>query len=444
MAEASLKPRKLFITIEEALGKVDFPDYLIEDLIPKGNNLVGLYGESGSGKSAIGLEMFLSIAMGYSFNNKKVKRGRVLYLTTEGYRDALFRSIAWCETHGVDVSELNENYRILNLEEYGNDQIDLDLQFENLKQRIREMVEETGAFDIVCFDTMQRFIGTKDESDNTEAKVIIDNCMELQREFDCNVWLVHHTPKSNNMEWRGASAFKGAMDLMLCVTREENLGSIRTMTITKAKASVEGHVCDYTINDHELSLVNPKTGKAIHAATVNVLRNGENETPEQKAFIKGREKFVASYLTAVCNNGVVRYEEGSGYILDRERLRVYIQSYNFGKGPTNQNTARQALSRFVEDLENYKLAKPIMARVGQYATRWELRTDWPQWFGIKAVIVNAERELKDEEAQRAKEEAEAKEARDAEAVQELGLETTTQRDLSENPTKGKRQRKPKK
>jgi len=76
------------------LKKMSGPEWLIEGYLPK-HALCTLYGESGSYKSFIALDMCLSIALDQNWAGRRVSSGKIAYIAGEGEKGLRNRVEGW-------------------------------------------------------------------------------------------------------------------------------------------------------------------------------------------------------------------------------------------------------------------------------------------------------------------------------------------------------------
>ncbi|MDZ7918500.1 AAA family ATPase [Rhodoferax sp.] len=82
------------------------PTWIVKGLLPKAELNV-LFGESGSGKSFVALDLAGAIARGIQWRGRKVKQGRVVYVAAEGAGGFRNRLNAYAQAHELDLSTLD-------------------------------------------------------------------------------------------------------------------------------------------------------------------------------------------------------------------------------------------------------------------------------------------------------------------------------------------------
>lgn len=218
-------PLRLYSTSE--LLVLPPPEWLIRDIMPAGG-LVGLYGQPGTGKSFIAIDMAMAVGTGTPWHGYLTKHGYVIYVSAEGGSGIGKRVLAWLLEHQLTPSQarvawLTESIPVHNGSE------DMDV----LMGRITDEIDEQPA--LVIIDTLARcFDG--DENQQEDMGRFIGGVDRLRREFDATVIVVHHTRLDGDRE-RGNTAFRGAADTMISLDRKES-GSI-LLTNNKQKDSEE-------------------------------------------------------------------------------------------------------------------------------------------------------------------------------------------------------------
>jgi hypothetical protein len=146
------------------------------------------------------------------WNGHKVKPGSVCYLAGEGHHGLRGRIAAWKQRHGATSLSMW-------LSQSG---CDLNTQA-GLKATIEHIRALPSVPAIIVVDTLHRFL-RGDENSAQDAKLMLDACAALMREFGCAVLLVHHTGVSEEAQHRarGSSAWRGALDIEISVVPGES------------------------------------------------------------------------------------------------------------------------------------------------------------------------------------------------------------------------------
>lgn len=186
-------------------------DWLIQDYIPRGE-MVTLYGQSGTGKSFIALDMAFEVG----------QLDSVVYVASEGQAGYPKRRDAWYMHHNLNSGKTHFLYDAVSL-----------MNGHIVDEFIAAIRPLRPA--LVVFDTLAYAISGGDENSAKDMQIVISNCQRIIRETGAAVLLVHHTGKSGVSE-RGSSALRGASYVMIQITNRD--GHI-TLECTKTKDESE-------------------------------------------------------------------------------------------------------------------------------------------------------------------------------------------------------------
>lgn len=198
------------------------PGWIIKNVLPRAE-LVCLFGESGSGKTFLMLDLLGSIAQGIDWRGHRTTPGmRCGYIAAEGAAGFRNRLQAYAQHHEVDLAALplaimagapNFTQR--------DDILDLGLA-----------MKAYGALDVLVVDTLAQVTAGANENSGEDMGRVIAHCKTLHAVTGATIVLVHHSGKDASRGARGWSGLKGALDAELEVSRNEN---DRMVTISKLK-----------------------------------------------------------------------------------------------------------------------------------------------------------------------------------------------------------------
>lgn len=200
-------PLRLYSMTE--LLKLPPPTWLVRDVLPAGG-LVGLYGQPGSFKSFVAIDIAMAVATGRPWHQADVEKGHVIYVAAEGGTGIAKRAHAWLLDHRIppedaDIAWLTESIPV------SVDSENMNMLFDRINDDIQKQPS------LVVIDTLARcFDG--DENQQEDMGRFIGGVDRLRREFDATVIVVHHTRLGADRE-RGSTAFRGAADTMVLVNR---------------------------------------------------------------------------------------------------------------------------------------------------------------------------------------------------------------------------------
>ncbi len=192
--------------------------YLIKGLLPKAT-LGVLYGESGSGKSFITLDMCVAVARGLPWRGKRTTQGRVIYIVAEGAAGFRNRLIAYARHHGLDPASIPL------------DIIDAtpNLLLKDDALDVCKAILDTGARpSLVVVDTLAQAMAGANENASEDMGKALAHCKGIFKATGAMVLLVHHSGKDSSRGARGWSGMRAAADVELEVTRTLQGRALRT------------------------------------------------------------------------------------------------------------------------------------------------------------------------------------------------------------------------
>ena len=207
-------PLRLYSTAE--LLAMPPPRWLVDNIMPAGG-LVGLYGQPGSKKSFIAIDLALCVATGVPWHGHEVEQNFVVYISAEGNAGIGKRVLAWLVNHEILETKPRIGWLIESIPVNADSE-----QMTTLIDRIADEVQTKPG--LIVIDTVARcFDGNENEQEDMGRFVAgID---WLRFEFQCTVLAVHHTNVAGIRE-RGNTAFRGAADTMLSVEGPDDLVTI--------------------------------------------------------------------------------------------------------------------------------------------------------------------------------------------------------------------------
>lgn len=265
---------------------VQDPTWLIPNVLPA-HGVGMMYGESGSYKSFVTLDMALSLAYGVPGQwNAPPVQNDVLFLAGEGpVATAKKRWPAWLEWRGIAA---RENHRFMI-----KDRVPLYTDaagWENVKADLAELGAKPS---LIVIDTLSRLLTGLDENSAKDATMVTNFMEQLARYYECFVLAVHHTGKDQSKGARGSSAFHANMDTVL--STKLKIGGTEFRVRKQKDADVSDEISFFAVKEVGASIVlergempaemSPIKGKPKHAwasaeEVVKTLKSLNGQTSE--------------------------------------------------------------------------------------------------------------------------------------------------------------------
>ena len=295
--------------------------WIIKGVLPHAE-LAVVYGESGSGKTFVVLDMACSIARGEPWRGLKVKRGRVVYIVAEGAGGFRQRSKAYARHHSIELDALP-----LTIDAAPN-----FLERKDAMEVAREIIAAGGA-DVIVVDTLAATAPGGDENSAEGMGKVVAHCKGLHAATGALVILIHHSGKDASRGARGWSGLRAAADAELEVTR---IGDSRQLSITKMKDGEDSSAFGFKLLAVPLGL--DEDGDLL---TSCVVEHCEATPPGGRDLARGK------YQIAVCD----ALEEApalDGWMLESAIVAAVLR--NFAK-PEGRDTRAFNVRRAVSDLQ---------------------------------------------------------------------------------------------
>lgn len=181
------------------------------------NDLAMLFGESGSAKTFVALDMLFTLIAGRTFAKRfDVPRpASAVYFTNEGHAGLGARLRAAMQFYSPSPDELNRLRVVTRVPQLF--QRDTDASVAGLLDVWPDLAESgvvPSTPDVVVVDTLFGAAVGADENSAKDFTRIFESLSALRRELGCCVLLVHHTAK-NGEKYRGSSAILGELDTQI-------------------------------------------------------------------------------------------------------------------------------------------------------------------------------------------------------------------------------------
>ena len=219
------------------IGKIRRPPALVSGLIAR-SSVFSIIGPPKSMKTFAALDLGLSVATGTPWAGRSTEQGTVLYVLLEGAGDLGTRYNAWRDHHGHADIEAFETLT----------GFDLDLTDRRTAEHLGTHAKGHA---LVIIDTLSRAIAGADENSSGPMSLAMANLTRIASLSDAAVGIVAHTGKTGSTA-RGHSAFAGAVDTELSVSRTKQTVTIRQ---TLSRSFREGQAFTVHTLEHSDSVV---------------------------------------------------------------------------------------------------------------------------------------------------------------------------------------------
>ena len=233
------------------------PEWLIEGVIPQAAVVV-LFGDSGSGKSFIALDMAAAIARGVPWRGLEVKQGGVGYVVAEGQGGFQTRLRAYRKHHGTKVGDMGFCVAAPNL-----------LEVKDVRRLVNGM-RKRGPMSLVILDTFAQVTAGANENSGEDMGVALKNCKTIHQVTGATVLLIHHSGKDASRGARGWSGLRAAADAELEVLRADQ---DRVLTVTKQKDGGDGASFGFRLLPVQVSL--DEDDKVVSSCVVEHTNGGK-------------------------------------------------------------------------------------------------------------------------------------------------------------------------
>lgn len=221
-------------------------DYVVRNLLNFG--MVGLMtGPSEAGKSPLVLDMAAHVAKGEPWQGRKVRRGYVLYLSTEGWTGIKGRMEALRREHFAGSNEVPLDFvaGALDLRSSPKDA-------KMISATVNARAAHFGARPaLVIVDTLSHALGGGDESNPEHCRALLANGKRIAAATGAAVMFLHHPTKDAGSDYRGWSGLLNDTDLLVKVDKDAKSG-ISTVTTPRAKEYAHAEPMHFKVKVVEL------------------------------------------------------------------------------------------------------------------------------------------------------------------------------------------------
>jgi hypothetical protein len=234
-AAEQLKPLP-YVFASEVTGTVTTGE-LVEGLLAIGGMSV-VYGESGSGKTYLALDIACRLALGKPWLGRRTRQGIVVYVAAEAGASILNRVLAFKRHHAVESLPLALVTCPVDL---------LDPMADT-----RRLITMTGAIQaergepvkLVIIDTLSRAMAGGNENAPDDMGALVMNSDRVRHQTCAHVLWVHHSGKDSAKGARGHSLLRAAADTEIEVGGRDG---VHRVLVTKQRDGPGGAEFSFTL-----------------------------------------------------------------------------------------------------------------------------------------------------------------------------------------------------
>lgn len=267
----------------DMIGSMSDARWLVPEVLGEAG-IALLYGAPQQGKSAVVLDLAISLALGVPWAGRPLKCGNVLYGVLEGAAGFRRRALTAEAQRGVSLGK-----RFILFEEPVNLMKD-----EDVLKVMKLVVLKDGR--LVILDTLASSLaGEGDENSNRDMSKYLHGAKRIAQQTGAAVLIIHHTGRDPNatME-RGASALRGNVDTSIRVSKSDRHYKWEVVKSRDGPLGVSGA---FDIEPYEF--VRQDTGEVVQSIVVKHLEidgNGAGASNGQSAVLHGNQAAVLAQL----------------------------------------------------------------------------------------------------------------------------------------------------
>jgi hypothetical protein len=202
------------------------PKWLVKNLLVEGS-LAILFGRWGTGKSTVAIELGIAVARALPWHNRKVRGGKVVYISCENPHGVRSRLSAALKDQGIALDDLHGNF----LEIADRPHL---LKPEEVQALIAQL-KAIGPIALVVVDTLARATAGAEENSAKDSGILVGNCQAISEATGACVMLIHHTGKDESRGMRGSSNLPASADTEIELERPSETENVRIAKLGKQR-----------------------------------------------------------------------------------------------------------------------------------------------------------------------------------------------------------------
>lgn len=334
LSEQSSSPSRFTVVAASEFTSGPPLEWLVRRLLPRAE-LAVVFGESGSGKSFLTLDICAAISRGIEWRANRTVRGGVVYVCAEGARGFKKRLRAYAHEHKVELAQLPaviaDAPNLLEPKDAA-----------ALTASILTWIKNEGQVDVVVIDTLSATTPGGNENSGEDIGLVISHCKFISKQTGALVVLIHHSGKDATRGARGWSGLRAAADAEIEVIRN---GDYRVANVTKMKDGTDGESFAFKLKVIPMGL--DADGEEESSCVIEHV-----ETAVGSAVGAGKQRATGRHqltmfdiLKTMAPSGSVNYEDlVSGYVS------------KMPKGSEGRDNRKRDAKRAIEELITKRLA----------------------------------------------------------------------------------------
>ena len=259
-----------FVHISDLVKAPVATSWLTRGLLTQ-NCLACLFGDSGTLKSFLGVDLGASIASGKKFLNEfaNSKPGPVFYVAGEGGPGYPARIQAWLISRNIANPE-KIPFFVSRGAAYFLDRHSA----EAANEAVEKLSQQYGSPVLIIVDTLSRNFGPGDENSTADMTAFVGAMDTLKTKFNCSVLLIHHSGLADKSRGRGSSVLRGALDFEYKIERGKS-DDVLTVSCTKAKDCEPPAPFSFIPRSVDVGWTDPETNEGLTSITLELTETSQ-------------------------------------------------------------------------------------------------------------------------------------------------------------------------
>jgi len=286
--------------------------WLVKRVIPDAG-IGAIYGDSGTFKSFLTLDLLAHIANGQEWFDYRVKQAPAVYVPFEGQGGVPSRVKAWrlaqAAQRNPDVlmsvvppDDVRTNIAVIT------DPINLRDK-EDRDTLVATLMEQGWAGGVLCIDTLAHAAAGLDENSSAMAEMI-SIFRDLQLRLGGVILLIHHSGKDSSRGMRGWSGLHAAMDFVIeCQRDKESTALTAEFVLTKVKDGTSGVRTKFLLHPVQIGI--DEDGDYMSSLVVAVPAETDGSADSDNPFKTTDDAAIATEDTAFVDEWI-RQEVSAG------------------------------------------------------------------------------------------------------------------------------------